>query len=971
MKSLKLLYQEHEGKVSDKWQIYLDVYDRVLNEYREQPVSMLEIGIQNGGSLELWAKYFESANVLVGCDIDEKCNQLSYTDERIHLIVDDANSAQAEKRILGITGSLDIVLDDGSHTSADIVKAFAKYFPYIKDGGVFIAEDLHCSYWKDWQGGVFHPLSSISFFKLLADVINHEHWGVDQSTRDLLEAFSKEYGVSFDESVLAHIHSIEFVNSLCIVRKKPAQKNILGKRVCAGTEAQVVSEMLDLVDHKMGFIDQRNNKWSVAPFTQPGFPVNLIESEQYLQKKDDELEQLQAQNERELEQLRVQKDEEAQQLREGLTDIHNQIHALRTSTCWRVTRPLRGVMFVLKNLRHLIAIARIVLSSYGVKGVFRKVLSIYKAQGCSGLLARLRGNQTTHVMQAMQARTDYASWVEQFDTWDSARIGHLQEALASLPRQPLISVVMPTYNPNPVWLREAIDSVIDQVYQNWELCIADDASTDPEVVKVLREYASKDSRIKITIREQNGHISRATNSALELVTGEWIALLDHDDLLPVQALVRVAQTISENPHAQLIYSDEDKIDEQGVRQGPYFKTDWNPDLFLSHNMITHLGVYKTSLIRSIDGFRTGVEGAQDYDLALRCIEKIKPKQIIHIPEILYHWRIHAESTAGNADDAKPYAMLAGEKALNEHLDRMNINAKAELIGHGFRVRYALPENDPMVSLIIPTKNAHGLVKQCVESILNLTTYTNYEIIIVDNGSDDTESLAYFSELSHHPKIRVHRDDGPFNYSALNNRAAEIANGEYLGLVNNDIEVISPDWLSEMLSHAARPGVGAVGAKLLYPDDTIQHAGVVLGIGGWAGHSHKHRPHDDLGYCGRTSLVSNFAAVTAACLLVSKAKFMQVGMLNEEHLKVACNDVELCLKLLDAGYLNVWTPYAVLYHHESATRGYEDNPEKKARFKKELSYMREHWGELLAKDPFYSPNLTLSDEQFNYAFPPRV
>lgn len=567
-------------------------------------------------------------------------------------------------------------------------------------------------------------------------------------------------------------------------------------------------------------------------------------------------------------------------------------------------------------------------------------------------------------------RNDYAEWVRRYDTLTDTDRANMRAHQTDFSRQPLISVLMPTYNPRPEWLIEAIESVRGQIYPHWELCIADDASSDPAVRPILERYASEDSRIKVIFRPQNGHISAASNSALELVNGEWVALLDHDDLLSEHALFWVAHSISANADLQLIYSDEDRVNEVGVRSDPYFKCDWNKDLFYSHNLITHLGVYRTNLVQSLNGFRVGFEGAQDYDLALRYIERIKENQIHHIPRVLYHWRMHEQSTAQSAD-AKPYAMQAGEHALNQHLQRLGVNATATLIEHGYRVRYPLPDVLPLVSLIIPTRNGLALIRQCIQSILEKTDYSNYEIIIIDNGSDDINALEYFEYLSRNPRIKILRDDGPFNYSALNNAAVMQAKGDLIGLINNDIEVISRDWLSEMVSHALRPGIGAFGAKLWYPDDTLQHGGVVIGFGGVAGHVFKRMPKNDCGYFRRAEVIQSYSAVTAACLIVQKKIYHQVGGLNEADLKIAFNDVDFCLRIVDAGYRNIYTPFAELYHHESATRGYEDTPEKRARFTGEIDYMKERWGDKLMNDPAYSHNLTLSYEDFSLAWPPRT
>jgi len=564
----------------------------------------------------------------------------------------------------------------------------------------------------------------------------------------------------------------------------------------------------------------------------------------------------------------------------------------------------------------------------------------------------------------------YPGWIREFDTLTDEGRAAMHAHVEQFAHRPLVSIVMPVYDPNPAWLAQAIESVRTQIYPTWELCIADDASTDPAIRPILARYTQLDKRIKVVFREQNGHISAASNSALALAQGELIALLDHDDVLAEHALFWVADAINTQPGSRLIYSDEDKIDEMGVRSDPYFKCDWNPDLFYSQNMISHFGAYHAALVREVGGFRTGLEGSQDYDMALRCIEHIKPNQIHHIPRVLYHWRIHADSTA-HSSETKPYAMIAGERALNEHFKRIAVNAKAELVGYGYRVRYALPDVLPLVSLITPTRNGLKLLKQCVESILTKTSYANYEILIVDNGSNDSATLRYLKGLASKPRIRVIRDDRPFNYSALNNAAVKLARGEIVGLINNDIEVINPGWLSEMVSHALRPEVGAVGARLWYGDDTMQHGGIILGINGIVGHAHRYTPQHDNGYCARASLIQTFSAVTGACLLVRKSIYEAMGGLNETELQVTCNDVDFCLRLREAGYRNIWTPYAELYHHESSTRGFDDTPEKLARAAKEAAYMRARWGGLLQNDPAYSPNLSLDNEGFTLAWPPRV
>jgi O-antigen biosynthesis protein len=566
---------------------------------------------------------------------------------------------------------------------------------------------------------------------------------------------------------------------------------------------------------------------------------------------------------------------------------------------------------------------------------------------------------------------DYSKWVRRYDTLTPALREKISRRVAAMKDRPLISVLMPTYNPNPAWLREAIESVRGQIYPHWELCIADDASPSAEVREILKSYSETDPRIKVVLRPENGHISAASNSALELALGPWVALMDHDDLLPPHALFWVADCIAEHPGVQLIYSDEDKVDEGGHRFGPYFKSDWNVDLFRSQNMFSHLGVLSTELMRSAGGFRAGLEGSQDWDLVLRCMERVEPKQIQHIPRVLYHWRVHAESTARSMT-AKPYAAIAGERALNEHFVRTGVRATAEHLDFGYRVHYALPDVLPVVSLIIPTLNGLHQVRQCVDSILQKTSYSCYEIIIVDNGSDDLSTLAWLKAVAaDNPNIRVLRKDRNFNYSALNNGAAALAQGDVIALVNADIEVISPDWLSEMVSLALQPGVGAVGARLWYPDKTLQHAGLILDAKDIAVHPHHGMPAGRPGYGGRAALIQSFSAVSAACMVIQKSHYEQVGGFDEVNSKEFFSDVDFCLRLRASGLRNLWTPHAELFLHESAIHSRNVSQQRKDQFEEEAAYMQQRWGELLKNDPAYSPNLMLAREDFSYAWPPRL
>jgi GT2 family glycosyltransferase len=564
----------------------------------------------------------------------------------------------------------------------------------------------------------------------------------------------------------------------------------------------------------------------------------------------------------------------------------------------------------------------------------------------------------------------YQEWLKRFATIDP--VG-LRRELRQIKEQPLVSVLVPVYNPNLDLLDAAIASVRDQIYERWELCLADDASDDPSVRPRLEQAAASEPRIKLTFREQNGHIAACTNSALQLATGSWCALLDQDDLLTEDALAQFALELDRHPDAGLIYSDEDKIDEAGTRSSPYFKSDWNPELFLGQNFVNHLGLYRTDLVRQVGGFRKGFEGSQDYDLVLRCVEQLEPRQIRHIPRVLYHWRMVTGSVAA-APDAKPYAREAARRAISEHLERRGIVGKVEASpenSEAHRVVYSLGEKLPRVSIIIPFRDRVELLQRCLESIRAHTEYPDYEFVLVDNASQEKNTLDFLKDLEHRDETRVLHDDGPFNFSRLTNRGAAAASGQILLFLNNDIEATEPDWLREMVSHAARPEVGAVGARLWFLDGTVQHGGVILGLGGVAGHAFPHLKRGRGGYFSRAQLQQNISAVTGACLAVRKELFEKIGPFDETNLSISFNDIDFCLRLSAAGYRNVWTPFANLIHAESASRGHQPTKKEQVHFVQEATFMQRKWGFELLHDPSYNPNLSLNLPGFELAVPPRV
>jgi GT2 family glycosyltransferase len=567
---------------------------------------------------------------------------------------------------------------------------------------------------------------------------------------------------------------------------------------------------------------------------------------------------------------------------------------------------------------------------------------------------------------------DYRSWITEFDTLTYGDRKAIACHISGFSAKPLISVIMPTYNTPLSVLRSCIESVQAQLYPHWELCIVDDASPLPHVAEICRDFANRDSRIRFIQREQNGHIAEASNTALAMAKGEFVALLDHDDVMAPHALYMVVHVLNENPECDLVFSDEDKIDEDGRRFDPWFKSDWNYDLMLSQNAVVHLAVYRRSILEEINGFRPEFNGSQDYDLVLRFAERTSPDRIRHIPAILYHWRAIPGSIALDAEE-KIYPYEAAARAIGEHLSRLGTGAKVEKqaqLGY-YRVRWPLPANPPSVSIIIPTKDKVDLLKVALSSILEKTTYPNYEIVIVDNRSELPETKAYFDLIARTPKVRVITYNKPYNFSALNNWAVGKTTSPVIAFLNNDVEVITSDWLSEMVAHALRPEVGTVGAKLIYPDNTLQHAGVVVGIGKLAGHPHLRQPRATLGYFGRAACTQRFSAVTGACLIMRRSVFLDLGGFDEENFGIAFNDVDLGLKAYKAGLANVWTPHAELFHHESVTVGDAGSPARKARFAQESENFRRIWADPVANDPFYNPNLSIRGGDFRPAFPPRT
>ncbi len=597
---------------------------------------------------------------------------------------------------------------------------------------------------------------------------------------------------------------------------------------------------------------------------------------------------------------------------------------------------------------------------YDIYGLARRVYHVIPTK----IKYRVK-DQVKNLLTAPE-QDEYLEWINRNEKLNEKEMEIIIKRISEFKNPPLISVLMPTYNTDEEYLRKAIESVCNQIYPYWELCIADDASTKPHVFKVLKEYASRDPRIKIVLRETNGHISAASNSALEIATGDYVGLLDHDDEISNTALYLVAEEVLAHPDVELIYSDEDKIDEDGIRREPYFKPDWNPELLLCQNCISHFGIYKRSRLIEIGGFRIGYEGAQDWDVALRFIEKIDKSRIRHIPAVLYHWRVHKESTASNID-VKPYTRKSQKKCIEEHLERTGQKARLEAVCNNvFWIPHFMVDDEPKVTLIIVDEKQKCDLYDCLNSLKD-TAYTNYNTsILIEEKSEQTYDLNKINGVNIDKIIKFKNKD---DLVKKINDTIKKSQSKYICILTCGVKILTPKWLEEMVGIANRDGVGAVGAKLLNPDNTINHAGLILGVNGIAGNAHKNYHYQSPGYFGRAKLVQSFSAVTGDCLLFAKKIWENVGGIDPRF-QYAYWDIDFCLKIQEHGFRNIWTPAALLVIDNNHDK-YKHSEEKKEYLEELRFAMQKRWGHVLFCDPAYNPNLTLESEDFAIAKIPRI
>jgi GT2 family glycosyltransferase len=592
--------------------------------------------------------------------------------------------------------------------------------------------------------------------------------------------------------------------------------------------------------------------------------------------------------------------------------------------------------------------------TYKKKGLIFKALRFYRRYGLRNFMRHL-------VRRTLKVEQDYPKWLAQHLPDEDALEKQRKTAFAL---NPLVSIVVPLYRTSEVHLREMVESVLAQTYGHFELCLADGSGGESQIRGLLEDYEKKDGRIRVKVLADNLGISGNTNEAVRMATGDFVAFLDHDDFLPPHALFEVVSLVNGHPDAEVIYSDEDKVDMEGKRHfSPHFKPDFNLDLLRSTNYISHFLVFRKDIVDRVGEFRRDFDGAQDYDFILRAVEEAR--HIHHIPRVLYHWRSHEASSADNPEN-KLYAFEAGKRALDAHYARQGIPATvSDGVSHGiYHAHYDWGE-EPLISIVVPNKDHIDDLANCIDAIEKRSTYRNFEWVIVENNSEKEETFEYYRKLEGaNPRVQVVRYEGEFNYSAINNYGVGFTKGEYILFLNNDTEIINADCLSELLGYCLREDVGIVGAKLYYPDDTIQHAGVVVGMGGVAGHTFVGLPRYEYGYFSRENCAQDYSAVTAACMMTKKTLFQAVGGFSDDF-RIAFNDIDYCLKVREKGKLVVYNPYAELYHFESKSRGQEDTPEKVERFNSEIDRFTKKWKEFLRKgDPYYNVNLTLDRADFS-------
>lgn len=1031
--SLRDLYENHGGKVSDKWNSYIEFYDEVFSPFRSDPVRILEIGVQNGGSLEIWAKYFPNAVHILGCDIAPEAAALTFDDPRISVVVGDANDPKTVAAIAAIVDQFDIIIDDGSHRSDDIIKSFALYFPKLREGGIFLVEDLHCAYWDEFQGGLEAPFSSMNFFKRLADLVNHEHWGADLTSDKVLGFYAAQYGAEFAPAALDLISELRFRNSLCMITKGAQGGNLLGRREVVGQESIVWPVRPDEINgHELTPPPQDKNTYGpnslrieAAASSFPGVSHDLAlirDREEALQAEILRKTASIARAEARIATLNATIGQLSQSMVMAQRRPH---HLLAKLMQYRVLRALskskhlpedmtqrfarsakkrdpRRLGAVLDELGH----SGIDLSSAATPSSERvhqsplRRLAFHRSGKPRGWLRTLAfppGDGTVRPIFARafykkngSLRPDFRAFlahnpqyfrqklpIPEFQLPVAAVVLHdvediprqifaqqqaeltavdAADLIATFDHKPLISIIMPVYKTPVEWLQRAVESLQDQFYENWELCVVDDCSPGPEQRRLLEDMARTDPRIRLAVMPKNGGISAASNLSLEMAKGEFFALVDHDDEITPDALLRMVEAINADPQADFLYSDECKIDDTPARRLFHFllKPDWSPEILLNFMVTGHLTVYRTELVRKIGGFRTDFDFSQDYDLALRMAEAAR--SIVHVERILYLWRAINGSAASGGKD---FARASNVAALGAALERRQIPGTAETLPHANYVHIPIPKKGSRVAIVIPSDSAKNL-RLALDAIREGTDYDNYEVRVVCNSRVAAELEGEYRSW---PPAKFVRYDKPYNFSDKCNEGARAAEADIVIFYNDDVFPIGRDWIEQLIQFLWVPGVGATSPQLLYKDGTIQYAGMISGTPGLAGTAYHRLPHNHTdAFLSMNKLVRNISVLSGACCAMRRELFLKVGGFDAVNTPDGHSDLDLSYKILDEGLRCVYTPYALLTHIGNHSWG-----AKATKYKADI-YCLKRWGGYLSRDMTFTPSMikTLyNDFTFDY------
>jgi SAM-dependent methyltransferase len=956
MNELLSLYRKHHGKISDRWSSYLVQYDRILWPWREKDVRLLEIGIQNGGSLEIWGEYFRNATKLVGCDVDPLCAQLRYGDQRIAVVVADASSEEGFSQIQSHAASFDIVIDDGSHRSSHIVQAFARYFPLVAEGGLFIAEDLHCSYWDEFQGGLSYPLSSVAFFKLLVDVNNHEHWGVQVDARQLLADFEREYGCEFREADLQQVHSIEFVNSMCIVRKKSQEANLLGPRCIVGNIEEVSTGAKRYDGTVSSAPGQMANMWSgIAEIPARGIgeigPAGALHRIRNLQSELAQSREDAADRERELQdrvawelaQSRELQERGASELAQSREDAADRERKLQERVAWLQGRLEHldqgpGLEQMLRAKEAEIAELTLAQTTYSARLARLLSRSGQKLFPMGGkrrsLLTKtlraserfLRPGLRSEVMPAIAAPApvpavepthgatvqpnagavpaDFAQWISAFEPSESELAAQSSSAPPYDAEAPLFSIILPVYKVPSGVLRATLASLTAQTWQNWEVCIAFADNLESENHRILQELASSESRIKVLALTENGGISRNSNAALAIARGEFVALLDHDDELTPWALHAMASAIARHPHSDFLYSDKDSINADGtLRQNPLFKPEWSPEMLYSVNYLTHLNVMRRSCVEQAGGWRPETDGAQDWDLFIRVAEV--SREIRRVPGIGYHWRIIQGSTSTGIE-AKPYAAAGQLRTLQDWVLRQSLAASVTPDGDsGFKLNWHLPA-DARIDVVV-----YGAAS--VDRFRSMTAVLRKELrvhlgslSIVRVGASSGEAVLFPGDEG----VREFRCESEAELSATLNQAVSGGSAPVITILDAAVRDWVPDSLWEISAWTLlHPQIGFAAPLLLESTTSVVEAGRVLGDGLKTQPLFSGTPLRHWGSLGGPLWYRNVSAASPAALSIKRSVWVDRHFPGAS-LTDACT--ALCKGVREVGLRGVMTPHARIF-----------------------------------------------------------